>query len=212
VNRDSSPVKLHNRHSGCLVDAILYEGISADNLQEYNDVWAPKFLEALERARELLRQGKSVDHPVEDKHWDWSKKVLKTQGSLAHKHYVIECEDKTQGMMQLEMSLHRSRIESGQHMVYIDYLSVAPWNRKTIETNPRFKLVGTVLLGQAIGTSDDEGFFGRIGLHSLPSAADWYRNIIGMKSFGMDSMYENLEYFEMSKSDAQKFLNKTTTV
>lgn len=211
MSREATPVKLEDRNTGQLVDASLYDGISPENLREYDEIWIPRMREAFQRARALLNQGKAVPHPAEDSHWDWSEKVLKTHGSLAHKHYAIECEGKTQGMMQLELGLHRSRIEPGQHMAYIDYLSVAPWNRRIIEPKPKFKLVGTVMFGQALGTSDNEGFFGRVGLHALPNAADWYRDVIKMRSFGSDTEYQNLEYFEISQDDAQQFLKRMVT-
>ncbi|MGZ3720719.1 MAG: GNAT family N-acetyltransferase [Bdellovibrionota bacterium] len=210
MSREVEQVKLEDRSTGQLVDASLYDGISSENLREYDEIWVPRMREAFQRARELLNQGKSVSHPAEDSHWDWTGKVLKTHGSLYHKHYAIECEGKTQGMMQLELS-HRSRIEPGQHMVYIDYLSVAPWNRRIIEPKPRFRLVGTVLFNQALGTSDNEGFFGRVGLHALPNAAAWYRDVIKMQSFGQDAEYDNLEYFEIAQENAQKRLKGMVT-
>lgn len=210
MSRESQTIKLEDRHNGKMVDATLFEGISDDNLREYNDVWVPSLREAIARAKALLSQGKAVSHPAEDSHWDWSGKVLETQGSLAHKHFAVECEGKTQGLMQLELSLHRSRVEVGQHLVYVDYLSVAPWNRKSIEPKPRFRGVGSALLAQAIGTSAEEGFFGRLGLHSLPNAADWYRKEFGMQSFGPDASKQGLEYFELTQESAQQFLTRLT--
>jgi len=211
VSRESQPVKLADRHSGLHVDAVLFDGISEENLREYNEEWIPKLREARERAKKLLSQGKPSAGLIEDAHWDWTSKVLQTRDSLAHKHFAIECESKTQGLMQVEMSMHRSRIEPGQHMVYVDYLSVAPWNRAPVVERPRFKLVGTILLAQAVGLSDNEGFFGRMGLHALPAAAEWYRNSIKMTSFGLDPNYEKLEYFELSQDSAKQFLAKMQT-
>lgn len=40
---------------------------------------------------------------------------------------------------------------------------------------PRLRGVGTALVTAAVALSEDEGFKGRIGLHSLPQAEDFYR-------------------------------------
>lgn len=208
MSRDSHPIKLEDRHSGELIDATIFDGISEENLLEYRDIWVPQLNEAVARAKELIRQGKHAENPAEDGHWDWTGKVLKTRDSLSHKHFAIECEGKTQGLMQLQLSMRRSRIKAHQHLVYIDYLSVAPWNRKIIDPKPRFKLIGTMLIVQAIGTSIEEGFEGRIGLHALPRAAHWYRQTLKMTSFGRDDDYYGLEYFELSQEEAQAYIGK----
>jgi hypothetical protein len=66
-------------------------------------------------------------------------------------------------------------------------------------------LVGKVLLQAAIAMSDEEGFKGRIGLHSLPQAETFYSNI-GMTNCGIDVSYENLRYFEMTPEQAAAFI------
>jgi hypothetical protein len=67
--------------------------------------------------------------------------------------------------------------------------------------------VGSVLLAAAIQLSIDEEFLGRLGLHSLPQADDWYRKC-RMTDLGPDpSEKQNLRYFEMTPEQAQAFLN-----
>lgn len=59
----------------------------------------------------------------------------------------------------------------------------------------------------AIAVSEDEGFKGRLGLHSLPQADDFYRKI-GMTDLGQDAAYQNLRYFEMTSEQARAFFEQ----
>ncbi len=60
-------------------------------------------------------------------------------------------------------------------MIYIDYLETAPWNQGGLVGRPRYGGIGTVMLAAAIRLSLNEGFFGRIGLHSLPQSEEFYK-------------------------------------
>ena len=206
MTRNQIPIKLTNGITGQLVNAILYEGISDKNLIDYEKKWLPILNKA--RQQYIAERQRGGNAPcVEDAHWDWSRKVNLTRSLLSHRHFAVERAGMTQGLMQLELAIHRSRIESGQHLVYVDLISVAPWNRKALKEVPQYQGVGSILIAQSIGTSSDEGLLGRIGLHSLPGAAGWYKKL-GMKTFGPDSDYYGLEYFEMSKKDASHFIQR----
>jgi hypothetical protein len=191
-----------------LIEATLFEGISDVNLKDHKEKWLPLLLGARQEANARPAQGQHVAR-VEDAHWDWSRKVKTYRVSLSHRHFAVECAADTQGLMQLELT-HRSRIDPGQHLIYIDLLSVAPWNRKKLVERPRLIGVGSVLFTQAVGTSLEEGFSGRVGLHSLPTSADWYRKQ-RMQSFGPDPAYPSgLEYFEMSPDEAEKHIQRVS--
>jgi hypothetical protein len=69
---------------------------------------------------------------------------------------------------------------------------------------PRFKGIGRILLGAAISLSFHEEFAGRIGLHALPQAEDWYRHVCGMTDLGVDG--KKMRYFEMTEAQAKAFL------
>ncbi len=91
----------------------------------------------------------------------------------------------------------------------MDYLEVAPWNRPDLGKAPLLKGVGSALIVGAVALSLDEGFAGRIGLHSLPQADIYYRDKCRMTDLGPDMNYTNhLRYFEMSAEQAQAFLGK----
>lgn len=205
MTRDHYIVQLIDRDSGEFVDAELYEGLSDENLRQYTEEWKPLLDAAKRKALAARRAGENAPM-IEDGHWDWPTKHKHTSSLLSYRHFVIERSGQTQGMMQLEMAARRSRIEEGRHLVYVDYLAAAPWNRPAIRQPPRYKLVGSLLIRQAIGTSLDEEFAGRVGLHSLPGAAGWYRRL-GMTSFGADAGYYGLEYFEFSSSSAHAYLD-----
>ena len=117
----------------------------------------------------------------------------------------IECGGQIQGLMLIALG-EDCRIESqkGKNLVYVDYLSAAPWNSKATAATPKYKLVGKVLLQAAIEISEDEGFKGRIGLHSLPQSEPWYINC-GMTDLGIDADYQKLRYFEMTPEQATAF-------
>jgi len=94
-----------------------------------------------------------------------------------------------------------------EHMVYIDLLATAPWNRPRFTLTPLYRGIGLVLLTEAILQSREEGFGGRLGLHSLPGADDFYRDQIKMLDLGPDPKYDGLRYFEMTSDLADAFLN-----
>jgi hypothetical protein len=98
--------------------------------------------------------------------------------------------------MMLEVDLHRSRQAAGKHLVYIDFLATAPWNRYSMQDIPDYKGVGSAMLDYAIWRSLELGYGGRIGLHALPDAEGFYlkRNLT---NFGVDLDKEYLTYFEL---------------
>lgn len=207
MSRQSSAIKIFKVSSKGLVDAIIYEDLSPKNFDDYNNLWKPELKKANIKARDLKSKG-NEHFFAEDEEWDWNGKVKSIQHeSLSYLHYAIECEDLTQGMMQLNLTQHRSKANAALEVVYVEYLSTAPWNRETIKNPPSFRAVGTVLIAQAIGASIDQGFKGRLGLHSLPMAHDWYVKL-GFKNYGSDEDAKGLDYFELDEESAKKILEK----
>ena len=104
----------------------------------------------------------------------------------------------------------RSRIDiqRNQHLVYVEYVENAPWNRGELFDQPRYRGVGSILIRAAISLSKELEFHGRIGLHSLPQANEFYANSCGMSNLGADPDYEGLCYFEMTTEHAQAFIDK----
>jgi hypothetical protein len=98
----------------------------------------------------------------------------------------------------------KSRDSSPQPIVYVDYVAVAPWNRKPFQDPQRFRGLGTVMLGAAVALSRNLGYAGRCGLHSLRQSEGFYRQI-GMRDFGLDASKSSLRYFEFDAAGASTF-------
>lgn len=198
MKRESYSIKLLHKKTDELVEAIMYKGIDERNIDDFQNYWLPKF----ETARSRLK----TYNNVEDAHWDWNIKATKIEGQLAYDSFVIEADNMTQGMMIINNATHFSRIEKGKPLIYIEYIATAPWNRKILEEEPKFGAIGKLLFYQAIGESMDKNFEGRIGLHSLPSAFNWYIHL-GMKDFGKD-VNKKMSYLELDKKTAKKLLKE----
>jgi len=120
------------------------------------------------------------------------------------------CQGRTQGLMIVD-SLSRCKHETqkAKPLIYIDYLENAPWNRKELDCDQaRITGVGQLLIRAAIELSINEGFAGRIGLHSLPQADSFYAKTCGMTDLGVDSSKEGLKYFETTPEQSKAFIAK----
>src|SRR5690606_27231869 len=97
-------------------------------------------------------------------------------------------------------------------LVYVDYLEIAPWNLRLPDIGQarRYRGVGGVLLREAILQSLDEGFHGRVGLHSLPQSERFYTDC-GMTGMARDAAKQNLLYFEMTREAATRYMESKGT-
>ena len=122
------------------------------------------------------------------------------------------CAGVTQGMMLLDTTTERCRIETqrGKNLVYVKLVENAPWNRRELFSPPRYRGVGSTLVRAAVALSQYEEFRGRIGLHSLPQANSFYANTCGMTDLGIDPdpVHQGLRYFEMTPEQAEAFIGK----
>jgi hypothetical protein len=57
-------------------------------------------------------------------------------------------------------------------------------------------------------TSEEEGFRGRVGLHALPQAEQFYERGCGMTAVGPDPTKQNLLYFELTSERASELLQR----
>jgi len=181
-------IKLLRVSDDKVVNAELVE-LSPKHLADFDTFWRPRLSSSYE----------------EDRHWCWVNKYLKT-ATPNYERYALECDTITQGLMLLELDCHHSRLEDNRGLVYIDFLATAPWNRRSIEETVKYKGVGTALLTFAISRSFDLDYNGRIGLHALPKAENFYEKIMEMVDLGCDTNKESLKYFELPKSRASKIM------
>lgn len=197
MKRESLPVKIFNNRNQNLESALLFEGLEEHNIADHENKWIPQ-LEAANNQAAL----DGYPPVAEDAHWRWSNKLNHSSGQIAYRHYAIEYRNYTVGLLMLKLVGMKSKIEPQKDLVYIDYISVCPEARKEITDPPMFKAIGSLLFQVAIEVSFEEGMQGRIGLHSLPKAVNWYQNKMRMKNLGPDISYQNLLYFELSSDVA----------
>jgi hypothetical protein len=202
-------IVLLNRQTGEDEPSELVTPIGAQDIGCFASEWRPLLdakIQELKDANLYTAQG-VADHNLEDAGWKWPDKVRDRTGSLEWNSFALRCAGRTQGMMFANMLRRcRSSAQKDQHLVYVDLVSTAPWNRAGFSATPLYRGVGLVLVTEAILLSRAEGFKGRIGLHALPKAEAYYRNEWGMDSLGPDPLYDNLHYFELSEGQAQTFL------
>ncbi|MEA1952711.1 MAG: GNAT family N-acetyltransferase [Planctomycetota bacterium] len=197
MSAERSRVYLEDRVSGQLVEAVLVDGIESNHLADFEQLW--KSFPGVQQE--------------EHGHWDWRKKVAYYSGQLSYNCFALECDGKTQGLM-LVNTMKRCQLpqQTNKHLVYVEYLATAPWNRRSIRGIRGFKGVGMAMIESAIQLSIDESNHGRIGLHALPQADTFYREKCGMTDLGPDVSYSPqhpLRYFEMTESQAAALIRET---
>jgi len=202
-----SPIFLFNAERGDPEAAELWDGITEKQLGDWEGEWLPELFKAVQK---LHRAGVERNRWPQSRHWNWRNKTKALQGMLAHPGFSIVCNGMTQGMMIVDTTMKRCRLDGqkGKNLVYVDFVENAPWNRPELATPPRYRGIGSILVRAAIALSKEQEFKGRIGLHSLPQANDFYANTCGMSDLGRDSDYENLRYFEMTPEQAEAFIEK----
>ena len=194
------PTRLFNRANEKVVPAEILNEISRDELIDVHMDWQPARLDALKNLRNQAKPW------PENWHWDWGTKA-DNLNFLAYRCFAVECEGRTQGLMMISTIGWRGRIDTraAKPVLYIEYIESAPWNLAALVESPQFSGVGVALMQAAIQVSVDEGFAGRIALHSLPQSQPFYRRY--MHDLDIDlSHAEKLCYFEMTEDQAKKFV------
>ncbi len=187
--------------------AELLHAITEQQLADWEGEWVPELFKAMQRLRRADVERRQWP---QSRHWDWRKKAAVLQGMLANPGFSIVCDGLTQGMMIVDTVKHQARIEGqqGKHLVYVMFVENAPWNRAELFDPPRYRGVGSILIRAAVALSEELEFHGRIGLHSLPQANEFYANTCGMTDLGADPEHDSLRYFEMTPEQAQAFIAK----
>jgi hypothetical protein len=206
MTAESSTIYLLEVATGASIEAELLDAIEDRHLADWHTEWQPALLEVL---RELRAKGVPVGQWPQSRHWNWRDKMSRVQGLLGFKGFSITAGGMTQGLMKVDlMQGARIEVQQGKPLVYVDYLEAAPWNRPDLGQKPKFKGVGTALVSAAVALSSDEGFGGRIALHSLPQSDRFYLERCGMTDLGPDPAYQNLRYFEFTSDQARTFLEE----
>lgn len=203
VDQNSIPLKDALRQES--VYATFLEDVAPSLIEEAEAVWRP---EALRLKKEALLRGVSEDDlPLQHDHWDW--KAKKQKATSESRFFGVCYERMMQGMMNLSPKQPCQLAEqSGKELVYIDYIEIEPWNLLYLAEVPQYRGIGSFFLEAAIQLSHETGTEGRIGLHSLEQAEQFYHNC-GMADCGVQkighSLY-NYRYFEMTPVQARSFV------
>lgn len=201
-----STIYLLDTATGASVEAELREAIEQAQIDDWVGKWLPAVVAMMQ---ELVTNQVPPSQWPQSLHWNWVQKTAKVQGLLAFRGFSIVAQGVTQGLAQVNLTKSaQESSQAGKPLVYVEYLEVAPWNRPELGATPRLRGVGGALITAAIALSNEEGFRGRIGLHSLPQADAFYRRRCGMTDLGTDPGYQNLRYFEMTAEQARAFLDE----
>lgn len=191
--------------SQAAVDAALHTDLRPADLLDAEAEWGPIRLKAV---ADRLRTGAPTDDLPQHSHWDWARKAGALQ-YLANTVFGIQKDGKWQGLVMTTTVGHLARLQPdvGKPLLYIKYIESAPWNLKEFVMKPLYGAIGTRLLEVAVRQSLDEGFHGRLGLHSLqnPKTEAFYQRN-GMVRVGIDPNVEGLPYYEFTQAAAQDFL------
>lgn len=197
-----STIYLLDGPTGDGVEAELRDAIKSAQLEDWQTKWQPALLAVLQ---DLARGGVPIAQWPQSWHWNWQQKTAQVQGLLGFRGFSVVAQGVTQGLAQVDLTkFAREPSQVGKPLVYLDYLEVAPWNWTGLGAAPRLRGVGSALITAAVTLSIEEGYKGRIALHSLPQADAFYRKI-GMTDLGPDQAYQNLRYFEMTSGQADAF-------
>jgi hypothetical protein len=207
MSRAQEAVEIIERRTSNSVTAILHKELDELELIDVETVWAPERLRAL---RELRQKGVPASNLPQHVHWNWAVKAVQHSNLLAFQSFGIEADGQMQGLMMVCLAGKTSRLDpdKGKPLVYVDFVETAPWNAKEFTASPIYKGVGVRLIQAAAQSSIDEGFSGRVGLHSLPQSRPFYTIACEMQALGPDVGYHNLEYFELTAAKAAEFLKK----
>jgi hypothetical protein len=186
-------VQIFDRRTHSFVEAELLEDPGDDYIETVDALWSVY-------KRRFLRKRRAAGKPVpEHSHWNWKLKL--EQERLEHSFYKCFAivRDEPQGLMMLKYGnefVCRNAKQQGKPLVYLAYVESAPWNVKEYCDDILFSGIGREFYKTAIQFSRRLGFFGRVGLHSLPGAEGFYTSVCQMVFEGYDPTYDGLAYFE----------------
>lgn len=195
----------------------VFDQIDVVHIDYINRTWMP----VLNRQRQLAairfkQLGKSTNdewqrllgvYGAPDSHWDWNELAKPGVARATHRSFSVLTGHEVEAVMVVNLT-QRCEIaeQSGEHLVYVENLAVAPWNRDEIKSPRRLGGLGKVLLALAVKLSESEAWKGRVGLHSLVQSESFYEKC-NMTRVKNDPSYEDLWYFEFTPSQASEFLS-----
>ena len=140
----------------------------------------------------------------DDATWNWRRHVERGRTLDGYLSLAAVSADRLEGLMSL--SIAGSLCDPGEDLVYVEYVAVAPWNRRR-RAPPEILGLGRALLRTAVRVSVEMGYSGRIGLHSKPVSEGFYRDKLRLIDLG-PKMAEDGKwvYFEATPEVAKGLL------
>lgn len=193
---------------GELLAATLIYNVPKFDLEQLTKIWEPYMNHVWMEAHIRKLEIDIPDHVD----WDWAQKFDVADAGSAF--IGIEYRDFMQGMLVLDTNGHvcKDADNQGQKGIYVSYLAAAPWNigrfMRAIHRKPILRGIGPILMKQSILISQFLQYEGRLILHSVPRAEEFYRKSCCMKDLGPENYNsETLRRFEMTKSLAESYLS-----
>jgi hypothetical protein len=188
------PLTLTHREQGS-VDGILRVARFTD-WKRWRKTWRPRLPEG-----------------AYDRNWPWANEILASRCVDGRLCIVVVRGESLEAMLSLNANDYTSRLEpTGRPIMYVEYVSTAPWNDKSRTTLPLILAprLGRYLLGWAVQLSREHGLAGRIGLHAEQTVASWYSgSTVGLTK---DSLRQTTDgawlYFEGDERWAQAFTGR----
>lgn len=138
-----------------------------------------------------------------DIHWNWNNKFSYYKDENKYDWFYIATEDEIQA---IALTSHPVESEfDNQPIFYIEYIAVAPWNRKSDCYERRFSGVGSLLI-KCISNyfADCHNYRYGFALAAVPQAEGFYRKI-GMTAIP-DKNHDGLLFFEFMEQNASSFI------
>lgn len=143
--------------------------------------------------------------PFHDFHWKWFAKY-RCLTELNYDWFYIIAENQIQAVC---ITYHpKESLFDKRPIFYIEYIAVAPWNRKSDFIERKFHGIGTLLI-QAVCHyfHDVKKYRYGFSLSAVPQATGFYESI-GMKAFP-EYDHDDLFFYELDEKSAYKFLGGT---
>lgn len=204
-------VEIVDIQTGKPVAAELFDDVTLAHFLVTQEKWRPLVIEAAQ-ALHRASGGTSTSIP-RHWHWDWTQKEADLR-MLAVSFFGIEVEGDLQGIIKLLNVGYPCRIpaQAGLDSIYIDYVETAPWNNKVMTEalgqQRKYGAVGVRLVEAAVQRSIEEGFHGRVTLHSLPTSESFYLEVCGMTAVERDAKKQTLLWCEFTPDQARQFLGE----
>lgn len=189
---------------GGKVPYALYEGwdiVTANSADETWGAFNVKLMRHISQQGYAEAQLKEVldGIQIDDSHWRWLNKSLAFQSGEYRWFFLM-----AEGYPQAACLIYHPKPSAytGNGIYYIEFIAVAPWNRKNPMMQRAFDGVGTLLIRKVCSYAQNVlGLKPGFSLHALPKASGYYVSI-GMEPFP-DLDKGGLSYFEMPEAKCQ---------